>query len=881
MPPVSTTTAARVPSNRFLNWWGRTVIRFPWLIILLSIVFSGISLQYTLDYLGVNTDTSQMLSQELPFQKNRLRLEKAFPQDSGTIVMVVTGKTPEETSQAAKRLAELLEADTERFKGVRIPDENPFFEQEALLYLELDELENLATELSRAQPFIGRLANDYTLNGFLSILGYAIADADESLPLEIDPLLVKIDEAIDAVLAGRHYRLSWQELMLGEDSMLQKGSRFVIAQPKVDFTEIMPAEASLMVARNLANKIKSKKTGVNVRITGELALEHEELESVSRGAVVSSIASLFLVCLVMWIGLRSLKLVFASLIILLIGLSLTAGFATLAIGHLNLISVAFAVLYIGLGVDFAIHLCLRHGELRMHHHTNRESLISSVETVGTSLFLCTLTTAIGFFAFVPTAYAGVSELGIISGVGMFIGLIVTLTTLPALLSIMPLKAPKPLGRKKLIPEWVFQIPFRYATAIKIVCLLVALGAAFLLSEVTFDSNPVNLRDPKSESVSTFKELLKYKDESPFFLSLLTDDPDSAVAAAGKLEKLNTVNKAITVLDLIPQNQDEKLDIIDNLSFILGGHLSVLAAGTPGGGNPRKALEDFLAKVNKGIEARAGVANNDILIGLRDRLENLLATADTAEDPSALPKSLETSILGLLPAAMKQLRNSLGAVPATLDDIPPELTEHWISKDGTYRVMIFPEEDLNNRQHLREFVEQVQNAEPNVTGLPVADRASGDAVVNAFRQAFTGALAVIGILLLVVMRNIKDTLLVLFPLLLAGALTGAATVLLDSPFNFANIIALPLLMGIGVDSGIHIVHRLRHAVRHGENPLHTSTARGVFFASATTLCSFSSLAFTSHRGTASMGLLLGVGITFTLLCTLVVLPAFSGRKLENL
>lgn len=877
MRTASIASDSHARSSRFLGWWGSQVLRFSWLVILLSLVLGGFSLDYAIRHLGVDTDTSKMLSHDLPFQQNRLRLEAAFPQDRSTLLFVVKGETPEEASRAANRLAQRLDFERSGFKNVRIPDENSFFAQEALLYLDRDELENLATELSKAQPFIGRLAEDFSLHGFLSVLGYAIAEADESLPLEIDPLLEKIDQALKAVTAGKHYRLSWQKLILGEDSTLQKNYRFVITNPEVDFSELLPAEESLAAARTIAGAIEIAHPGVDIRITGELALEHEELESVSQGAIVSSVVSLILVCLALLYGLKSARLLFATLVTLLLGLSYTAGFAALAIGHLNLISVAFAVLYIGLGVDYATHLCLRHHEFRLKHVPNRESLIKSVETVGLALFLCALTTAIGFCAFIPTDYSGVSELGIISGAGMLIGLAVSLTLLPALLHVMPLKHPNPSRMKEYIPNWLFDAPFRYAVPFRVAALLMTAGSAFLLTQVSFDSNPVNLRDPKSESVSTFKELLKSKDDSPFFLSLLTSDLKSAAAAAERLAKLSTVNKAITVLDLVPENQEEKLFIIEDLNLILGSQLDRLIA-PPKGDNARKALEKFLADIEAGIGSRKTQASNETLIALRDRLKAFLAAADAGPDPDALPKVLEKSLLDLLPDAMKRLQQSLQAKPAGLEDLPQELTEHWISDTGVYRVMIFPEQDLNVAANLKAFVEEVQALEPEVSGLPVADQASGKAVVESFQEAFGGALILITVLLLIVLRSFKDTLLVLLPLLLASIFTGATTVLLDSPFNFANIIALPLLLGIGVDSGIHIVDRLRHAMTVHENPLHTSTARGVFFSSLTTLFSFSSLAFTSHRGIASMGLLLAVSLFYTLFCTLVFVPAFSGKKL---
>ena len=188
-----------------------------------------------------------------------------------------------------------------------------------------------------------------------------------------------------------------------------------------------------------------------------------------------------------------------------------------------------------------------------------------------------------------------------------------------------------------------------------------------------------------------------------------------------------------------------------------------------------------------------------------------------------------------------------------------------------------EKDQNDENNQREFVRQVQSVDNSVSGLPIANQAGGDAVVEAFIQAFAGAFTVISLILWATYRNLKHMALVIMPLMLAALLTGATNVLLNNPFNFANVIALPLLLGMGIDSSILIMHRLHFNIHEEENLLHSSTTRGIIFSSITTLFSFSSLSFTSHEGMASMGLLLSIGLFFTVVCSLIVLPAFSGKR----
>ncbi len=866
-------TASTSIIDRFLCWWGANILRFPWTLILLTICLTAASLYYTINNLGINTNTAEMLSSDLPFQKNRLRIEKAFPQDAGVLILVVDAQTPEITSQAAAKLEQDLKQLSDNFTSVYTPTENDFFKQQALLFLNQKELDALATKLIDAQPFIGYLANHYSLEGLFEIIGTALKRTDKALPMNLEPLLLAVNDAINHQLKGQPYQVSWQNLLAANKLNTNSNRTLVLAKPILNFNEIMPAAHALNAARKVANKLMLNTPGLRIRMTGEVALEHEELESVGKGSITAGVVSLFLVLLSLWVGLRSFKLLFSAFIVLILGLILTAGFATVSISHLNLISIAFAILYIGLGVDFAIHICLHYRECRIQGMDNKQAISDSVHTVGFSLFLCALTTSLGFLAFIPTDYSGVSELGIISAGGMIIGLIISLTVLPALLTIFSIKKLKPI-RSIVKLGVIAEIPFQYALQIRIMAVILAIASAAILSQLVFDSNPINLRDPHSESVSTIKELLASQTDSPFALSALAPSFAEAQKLANRLNNLASVHSTIFLGDLVAKNQDEKLETIDELDLILGDQLknfNHVLSNT----NPVKALVALNIALTEALKQQTTIVPRETLEQLQQNITLFQNQYKDSLNSSA--KTLEKNILGLLPFTMNRLQTSLSATAYQLSDLPAYITRNWLSPAGQYKVLITPEFDQNKVENLKEFVAEVQTAAPQSSGLPVADQASGTAVVKAFIQAFSAAIIAIFLLLLFILKNIRNTLLVLGPLLLAGLLTGATNVLLNNNFNFANIIALPLLMGMGVDSSIHIFYRLESRLSSHKDLLQSSTARAVFFSSLTTLCSFSSLAFTSHLGTASMGLLLAVGIFFTLVCTLIVLPAFYGNR----
>ncbi len=854
--------------------WVDLIARWAWWVVLLFALATGVSLYHTVRYLSIDTDTVDMLSEKLPFQQAYKAYRRAFPQYVDTLLLVVEGQTPELARDAAQDLAERLKDNRTLFLSVYRPGAGEFFDTHALLYLSVPELEELADNLANVQPFLGRLSRDHSLRGLLSMAGSALEAVREGTVIDLAPLLRSMNEATAAALAGRYYQLSWQGLMRPGKVSWEDRHQFIVVQPHLDYSKMLPAEPAIRAIREAAAELSGK--GWRLRLTGEVALSHEELQSVVAGTSIAGVVALGLVLLVLTLGLRSFRLVAATLITLLVGLVLTAGFATVAVGRLNLISVAFAVLFIGLVVDFTIYFCMHYLELIDHGAGERQALRDAARWIGPSVALCAITTAVGFYAFIPTAYAGVSELGLIAGTGIFIGLAVTLTLLPALLSLWRAKPYRPVADSGLVHlrERLASLPLRHARAVRIGALVLGLGALLLLPQVRFDYNPINLRDPYSESVRTYMDIAEHSARSPWSAVVLAQDAAAARDYAARLRRLDTVDEVVTIEDFIPERQADKLAIIDEIALIVGPQLTATAREVPPTLPEQvQALRDFLGVL------RAGSAPDPVdrwpeARQLRTNLQALLERLDTLgpEARQSLVSRLEQSLLSTLPDSLRMLESALQAGAMGLNALPQELKERWVSPNGTYRIEVYPAVDMNDNSALRRFADEVRSVAPHVTDTPVVSLAAGDAVITAFQQAFLGALLVIALLLALILRNIIDVMLVLAPLLLASVLTGAATVLLDMPFNFANIIVLPLLLGVSVDGGIHMVYWRRSAAPQQRNPLRTSTARAIWYSALTTILSFGSLSVSAHPGTASLGRLLTIGVLLTLLSTLLVLPA---------
>ena len=618
---------------------------------------------------------------------------------------------------------------------------------------------------------------------------------------------------------------------------------------------------------------------VKVRITGEVGLEDDELSGMSTGTFTASIFSIVLVLFILLIAYRSILLTVATLVTLALGMLFCGAFAAFSVRELNLISVAFAVSNIGLGVEYAIHFCLRYRDNLTHHIHKELALRSTLKSTAPSLLLCAGTTSIGLYSFIPTDYKGVSELGLLAGTSLFICLLITLIALPALLRVLPAPVKfendeKHNGLAKL-SEKLAVLPLHYAKPITVATLIIAVISMVLTFNVKTDFNPINLRDPNTESVIAFQNLMKDKETTPMTLTVLAKDENSAKAMTQKLSTLASVDKTISLFDFQPTAQDDKLALIEDMGLMLGAQTQSFPA-LKTDTDPVPGIKRLIKTIDTILPQKSDAKQRTALINFQQELQDILIEFDARQQPSRgmFIDKIQTTLLGTLPNVMNDLSDSFNAKEVTLADLPADIKDKWLSKNGSYRIQIFPKKDLNDLPSLEEFITEVQSVAPETTDLPIMYWESMKEVIAAFQQAIVIALITIALLLFAIERNIVDTLLVMTPLILAGLFTMASAVLTNTPINFANIIALPLLLGLGVDNGIHMVEKLHHSLSENQNIYQSSTARAMFYGALTTASSFAGLAFSPHQGIASMGLIITIGIFWIMVCTFIILPALS-------
>lgn len=802
--------------------------------------------------LRVDPDPAALMSGDLPWRRTALAHQKAFPDQHQNIVAVIDGSAGD-ARRTVDALRFALRDERTPIRSMSAAGLDPFFERHGLLYLDTAALEKLALELEAAQPLLGRLAHDPSVAGLMSTLQGMLEQP--GMGADRQRLLDPVSATLESIAAGTPRALDWSAFAFPRNARAAQ-RHFLIINPTNRASE---ADALRAVRSAIASLPAD---AARVRLTGEIPQWVDELDAAADGAAWSALASLTLVALMLLAGLRSVRLVAIALASLIVGLVLTAGFAAWTIGRLNLISLAFAALYIGLAIDFAAHLLLRYRELMLGGDSPERAMTGAGRDVGSALLLCALTTAAAFYAFVPTSFQGVAELGLISGSGIIIGLATSLLLMPALLRLAGHRAIRPTAPAGRIVETLADWPFRHRRTVLLAAATAAVLALWQLPHLRFDYNPMHLKPTGTESQRVYEELVADTD-SPLTASLLALDAASAARDAARLAQLPVTREVRWLQSFVPNDQPPKLAIIEDLALSIGSGWPMelqLAAVEPA--RDRQAMIDLRRSIADRDEQDASTQR------LARALDAWLSRHPDDQSPQA-PTTLRDALLSGLPALLRELQLSLQAGPVDMQALPDALAREWRSADGRYRVDVVPAENLNDDDALRRFAEALHAAAPAAAGAPIEYVGGAHTVMQAFAQAFVSAIAVIAILLLLLLRSLADSLRALAPLALGALLTAGACAATGLKLNFANIIALPLLLGIGVDNGIHLLWRARH---HAGNPLLGSTGRAVVIAVLTTLSSFASLTLSAHRGMASMGAMLTLGLLLMLLCSFVVLPA---------
>lgn len=842
--------------------------RFASITVTIGVLLAIASGFYTFKHFGINTDINHLISADLDWRKRDIAFEKAFDQER-LILTVIEAPTPEFANAAAAALFQKLSSNNINFESVKRLGGGPFFDRNGLLFLPTEEVAKITGQFQSAVPLIEILAGDPSIRGLTAALETGLVGVKRgqaSLDGAAAPFNT-ISQTVEDVLAKRPTFFSWRGLSSPEPLTDGDKRQFIEVKPILDFQALEPGKDATDAIRQAAADLKlEQEFGAQVRLTGPVPIANEEFATVKDGAVVNGIGTVVVVLFILWLALHSGKIIFAVAANLFIGLAITTAVGLMLVDSLNLLSIAFAVLFVGLGVDFGIQYSVRYRSERHKAGDLDKALVQAADYSAVPLSLAAMSTTAGFLSFLPTSYKGISELGEIAGAGMAIAFLTSITVLPALIKMLnPRGEKEPLGYAFLAPLDHFLEKHRIAIIAGTIGVSVA--GLPLLYYMQFDFNPINLRNPKVESIATFLDLRRDPNTGANAVNVMAPNEQGAREIEAKMAKLPEVSRTLSLDTFVPADQPAKLKLIQAGAKLLEPALN------PDQVDPKPTDKENVDSLNSSVEALRKTAGDAAGAGpdAARRLAKALAALATADQ--ATREQAQAVFVTPLKIAFDQLRSMLQAQQVTLDNLPEDIVSSWKTKDGQVRVEVLPNGDPNDNDTLRKFAAAVLKVEPHAIGGPVSILKSGDTIVGSFIQAGLWALLSISLLLWITLKRFTDVLLTLVPLLVAGAVTLEICVLIDLPLNFANIVALPLMLGIGVAFKIYYVT----AWRAGRtNLLQSALTRAIFFSALTTATAFGSLWLSNHPGTASMGKLLALSLLTTLGAVLLFQPALMGK-----
>lgn len=839
--------------------------RRPWRVLILGVVLAATAAAYDVTGFSITTNTENLISEDLPWRQRQADFSKAFPQKE--ILVVVTASTPENAEQATNALEKELSKRPDLFQAVVQPEGGDFFQRNGLLFEPLAGVKRSIAGLSSADFLIGTLAADPTLRGAMKSLGFA-ADGVEGGDIKLDQLVWPLSLAgktLSDVLAGKPATFSWQTLVQGSQPQSAQLRHFIEVKPVLNFSALQPGLKATDGIRGAAADLKlGEKFGATVQLTGVVPMNDDQFSVIRQSAVRDTLVALLGMIVILWLALRSWKIIVAVFFSLMVGLAVTAALGLAFVGAFNLLSIAFFVLFVGLGVDFGIQFSVRYRAERYKYSDLQRSLRKAAREIAAPLTLAATATAVAFFSFLPTSYKGLSDLGLIAGCGMLVAFFCSITLVPAVLAILaPPGEVAPVGFEKLASLDDFLQ--RHRMAVIAGTFIVVLAGTPLLFRLSFDFNPINLQSPNAASVVTYRELQDNPLTSGTDAEVLAASLAEADTIASRLSALPAVLRTLTLNSFVPDEQEQKTAVIKAAAPRLRGALDPKREPAPTDKDTVDAIDSTAKRLLKvagaetgpGAEAARHVA--DLLMRLK-------------QSDVAVRKTAETVVVSSLVHDLERLRNSLDPQLVTINNLPSNIVRDWLAPDGRARVQALPKGNAGNSDVLRRFATSVMAAEPSATGPAISLYQSEKTVIHAFVEAGTIALVSIAVLLMIALRRLTDVLLTLIPLLLAGAVTLEICALTGTVINFANIIALPLLLGVGVAFKIYYIM----AWRDGKTGLlQSSLTRAVIFSAMTNAVAFGSMWSSSYPGMSSMGKMMALALLCTMVAAVLFQPVLMG------
>ncbi|UJF17326.1 MMPL family transporter [Vibrio sp. SS-MA-C1-2] len=834
-------------ANKYLS---KQAIRYYFLLLIMVIV-TGISINYSSKHFKIDADLNHLVKQDAPWRSNLDHISDTFSKTNNSLIVVVNGDNLKDVETNVKALTDKFNQDP-LFSNIYVPTQLAWFKQNGLWFLPQDRFNQFSSNLSQQLPSLLPLVN---------------APEQAQQPLYYGTLISALQsqdqQHLTNALTPLHTILTNNQTYPWLQSLIPspKGPFYqtigLSAHPQLD--QKQPNKVIMERVKSIINQVSND--NVTVKVTGQTALDYDEIHAANQSVTLAGTVSLIGLILVLGFGIRSLRIILASYAAVLFGLSWTIAAGLLLVGSYNTISIVFLVMFIGLSVDFAIHFCLRIKEEREKSEDSKLCLTKAIKGSFTPLSLCALTSAIGFLGFYPTDYTGLAELGIISAAGMLMGLIATFVVIPTFFFFFGYPRRKTVKVDHHFDDLNFWLPNHYKTVIALT-VIVGIVMGFGASHLRFDFSTLVLKSKTSESVQTLEELQQQGLGSSYQMMMLANSDQQAEKWKIELQSKPEVSKVLAIDSFIPKNMEPRKQQL----------LSTLSNAQPNIANP-STVQQFEVALNTYLSTSVSTAEN------KKMAEEILHWLHQTPQEQINEKINHQLLLPL--SNLQQSLQGISHVKAlTKTDLPNAISSRYLSGDNQL-LIAYPAGDMHDVNQLDQFITAVQSVAPNATGRAVAEQEVGKIVISAFYQATTYSLSLIFLILLFALPYKRDAFLAFIPLTLTVISTMAIAYWTGQSLNMANIIVIPLIFGLGVDNGIHIVERFR-AEGSARAFYRSSTPRAAILSSLTTMATFGALMLADHQGMYSIGFLLTIAITLLLFYSLTVLPAllFSAKKYSS-
>jgi hypothetical protein len=876
------------PSRLFAFIAGR-----PRLILALALFFSALSVIYTKKNMEFLTGRDDLMPKNAPFQMDYQAYRREFG-DQEEIVAVIESDDAEKSTRAADALYQRLNRETALFRDVFYPGGLPFFRRNGLLFMPVEDLQRLRHTLTMAAPVLKNLAASPSVQTlFTSLTGQIDEYLASGNPASLESLtfmLTTLDKGFKS-FNGTGSAITMDSFLKGggdgtPSTLENAGKQQVITmRPVKNEGSFLASEKPIKAARAALAEILKRPEfkGVTAGLTGVPVLEYEEMATSQRDIGIATILSLSLTVILLLFAFRGLLNVVSAMVSLIVGICLSFGFATATVGHLNILSMVFAIMLIGLGIEYGIQVVLRYQEEVRGGSPGLTAIETSLRANGRSIVMAAATVALAFATFAFTDFKGIAELGVIAAGGVVICVIATFTVLPAMLILVERfrkpqsggishgKAPADLAEKPF-----FRVLFANPRTVVAATLLLSLACLYPTLTMRFDYNLLNLQAKGLQSVEYAYKLMRSKENSGYFAVVIARNGDEAKLLTERLEKLPSVDHVVSLPALVPDHQQAKLAELAAIRQVMAEikpvpyeeNLRVMEL-------PRvfETFRDRVSKLKTALEARKAAEAKPVGAFLAT-LDGFFATLEKEKDKNALGmlREFQGGMFAELPAKLAMMKESLEASPVVAADVPAELRQRFVGKSGVLLLQVAPKKEVFERAPLREFVTQVRSVVPHATGEPVMVYESLTILRDAYLKAFAYAFFGIAVILLVNFKSVRFAAIGALPLAAGLLIMVGGMRLAGISFNSANVIVLPLILGVGIDSAIYIINRYRQG---NETPAQVATRSagiGVFLNALTILFSFGALMVAHHQGVFSIGAVMSLGMVASVAVFLAFLPA---------